>query len=63
MQRLGGAKHTTCDDVNEDGVKRLVGIPGCRCLHRDVDVGAVLYDTTKTRKNRNPNTLVNARKI
>jgi hypothetical protein len=57
------SKHTTCDDVDEDGVKRLVGVPGCRCRRRDVDVGAVLLGTNKARKNRNPNTHVNARKI
>jgi hypothetical protein len=57
------SKHTTCGDVDEGGVKRLVGVPGCQCLHRDVDVGAVLFGTNKARKNRNPNTRVNARKF
>jgi hypothetical protein len=53
----------TCGDVDEGGVKRLVEVPGCRCLHRDVDVGAVLFGTNKAHKNRNPNTHVNARKF
>jgi hypothetical protein len=57
------SKHTTCDDVDEDGVKRLVGVPVCRCCRRNVDVGAVLLDTNKERKNRNPNTHVNAQKF
>jgi hypothetical protein len=57
------SKHTTCEDVDEDGVKRLVEVPGCRCLHRDGDVGAVLLGTNKARKTQNPNTHVNARKI
>jgi hypothetical protein len=57
------SKHTTCDDVDEGGVKRLVEVPGCRCLRRDVDVGAVLLGTNKARKNRNSNTLVNAQKF
>jgi hypothetical protein len=34
-----------------------------RCRHRDVDVSAVLLGTNKARKNRNPNTHVNARKF
>jgi hypothetical protein len=57
------SKHTTCDDVDEDGVKRLVEVPGCRCRRRDVDVGAVLLGVNKARKNRNPNTHVNAQKL
>jgi hypothetical protein len=54
------SKHTTCNDVDEDGVKRLVEVLGCRCHHRDVDVGAVLLGTNKACKNRNLNTHVNA---
>jgi hypothetical protein len=54
------SKHTTCDDVDGGGVKRLVGVPGCRCRRRDVDVGAVLLGMNKARKNQNPNTHVNA---
>jgi hypothetical protein len=57
------SKHTTCDDVDEDGVKRLVEVPGCRCRCRDGDVGAVLLDTNKARKNQNPNTHVNSQKF
>jgi hypothetical protein len=57
------SKHTTCDDVDEDGVKRLVGVPVCRCRRHDVDVGTVLLGTNKARKNRNPNTHVNAQKF
>jgi hypothetical protein len=57
------SKHTTCGDVDEGGVKRLVEVPGCRCRHRDVDVDAVLFGTNKARKNQNSNTLVNARKF
>jgi hypothetical protein len=57
------SKHTTCGDVDEDEVQRLVEVPGCRCRRRDVDVGAVLFGTNKARKNRNPNTHVNARKF
>jgi hypothetical protein len=57
------SKHTTCDDVDEDGVKRLVKVPRCRCCRRDVDVGAVLLGTNKERKNQNPNTHVNAQKF
>jgi hypothetical protein len=57
------SKHTTCSDVDEDGVKRLVGVPVCRCHHRDVDVGAILLVMNKARKNQNPNTHVNARKF
>jgi hypothetical protein len=57
------SKHTTCDDVDEDGVKRLGEVPVCRCHHRDVDVGAVLLGTNKAHKNRNPNTHVNAQKF
>jgi hypothetical protein len=57
------SKHTTCDDVDEGGVKRLVGVPVRRCRRRDVDVSAVLLGTDKARKNRNPNTHVNAQKI
>jgi hypothetical protein len=44
------SKHTTCSDVDEDGVKRLVEILGCRCHHRDVDVGAVLLARTRQAK-------------
>jgi hypothetical protein len=40
-------KHTTCGDVDEDGVKRLVEVPVRRCRRRDVDVGAVLLGTNK----------------
>jgi hypothetical protein len=50
------SKHTTCDDVDENGVKRLVEVSVCRCRRRDVDVGTVLLGTNKARKNRNPNT-------
>jgi hypothetical protein len=50
----------TCGDVDEGGVKRLVEVPGCRCLRRDDDVGAVVFGMNKARKNRNPNTRVNA---
>jgi hypothetical protein len=50
------SKHTTCDDVDGGGVKRLVGVPVRRCRRRDVDVGAVLHGTNKARKNGNPNT-------
>jgi hypothetical protein len=57
------SKHTTCDDVDEGGVKRLVGVPVCRCCRCDVDVGAVLLGTNKARKNRNPNTHVNSQKF
>jgi hypothetical protein len=57
------SKHTTCGDVDEGGVKRLVGVSVCRCLRRDVDVGAVLLGTNKARKNQNPNTHVNAQKF
>jgi hypothetical protein len=57
------SKHTTCNDVDEGGVKRLVEVLGCRCHHRDVDVGAVLLGTNKARKNQNPNTHVNAQKF
>jgi hypothetical protein len=53
----------SCGDVEEDGVKRLVEVPLCRCRRRDVDVGAVLLGTNKARKNRNPNTHVNAQKF
>jgi hypothetical protein len=56
-------KHTTCDDVDGGGVKRLVRVLVRRCRRRDVDVGAVLLGTNKARKNQNPNTLVNAQKI
>jgi hypothetical protein len=34
-----------------------------RCRRRDADVGAVLLGTNKARKNRNPNTHVNAQKF
>jgi hypothetical protein len=57
------SKHTTCGDVDEGGVKRLVEVPVRRCLRRDVDVGAVLFGMNKARKNRNPNTLINAQKF
>jgi hypothetical protein len=57
------SKHTTCGDVDESGVKRQVGGQVRRCRHRDVDVDAVLLGTNKARKNRNPNTHVNARKF
>jgi hypothetical protein len=57
------SKHTTCGDVDEGGVKRLVEVPGCRCHRRDVDVGAVLLGMSKAHKNRNPNTHVNAQKF
>jgi hypothetical protein len=57
------SKHTTCGDVNEGGVKRLVEVSGCRCLRRDDDVGMVVFGMNKARKNRNPNTHVNARKF
>jgi hypothetical protein len=57
------SKHTTCDDVDEGGVKRLVEVPGCRCRRRDVDVGAVLLGMNKARKNQNPNTHMNSRKF
>jgi hypothetical protein len=51
----GGASYTyekvrwcqTSGDVDEDGVKRLVKVPGCRCCCHDVDVGAVLLGTNK----------------
>jgi hypothetical protein len=56
------SKHTTCGDVDEGGVKRQVGGPVRRCRRRDVDVGAVLLGTNKARKNRNPNTHMNAQK-
>jgi hypothetical protein len=48
------SKHTTCGDVDEDEVKRLVKVPGCRCLHRDVDVDAVLLGTNKARQKPKP---------
>jgi hypothetical protein len=57
------SKHTTCDDVDEDGVKRLVGVLVCRCRRRDVDVGAVLLGMNKGRKNRNLKRHVNAHKF
>jgi hypothetical protein len=57
------SKHTTCDDVDEDGVKRLGEVPVRRCRRRDVDVGAVLLGTNKAHKNRNPTTHVNSPKI
>jgi hypothetical protein len=53
----------TCGDVNEGGVIRLVEVPGCRCLHRDDDVGAVVFGMNKAHKNRNPNTHINAQKF
>jgi ribosomal protein L25 (general stress protein Ctc) len=56
-------KHMTCGDVNEGGVKRLLKVPGCRCLRRDDDVGAVVFGMNKAHKNQNPNTHVNARKF
>jgi hypothetical protein len=57
------SKHTTCDDVDEGEVKRLVEVPGCRCLRHDVDVDAVLFGMNKACKNQNPNKHVNARKF
>jgi hypothetical protein len=57
------SKHTTCDDVDEGRVKRLVGVLVRRCRRRDVDVGAILLSTNKARKNQNPNTHVNAQKF
>jgi hypothetical protein len=45
------SKHTTCGDVDEGGVKRLVEVLVHRCLRRDVDVGAVLFGMNKARKN------------
>jgi hypothetical protein len=57
------SKHTTCNDVDEGGVKRLVKVLVCRCHRRDVDVGAVLLGTNKARKNRNLNTHVNSQKF
>jgi hypothetical protein len=57
------SKHTTCGDVDEGGVKRLVEVLGCRCLRHDVDVDAVLLGMNKSRKNRNSNTHVNAQKF
>jgi hypothetical protein len=53
----------TCGNLDKGGVKRLVEVPGCRCRCRDVDVGAVLLGTSKARKNRNPNTHINAQKF
>jgi hypothetical protein len=44
------SKHTTCGDVDEGGVKRLLEVPGCRCLRRDVDVGAVILARTRHAK-------------
>jgi hypothetical protein len=57
------SKHTTCSDVDEGGVKRVVEVPVRRCRRRDVDVGTVLLGTNKAHKNRNPNTHINARKF
>jgi hypothetical protein len=57
------SKHTTCGNVEEGGVKRLVEVSGCRCLRRDDDVGTVVFGTNKAHKNRNPNTHVNVRKF
>jgi hypothetical protein len=57
------SKHTTCDVVDEDGVKRLVEVLGCQCRHHDVDVGAVLLGTNKARKNQNLNKHINAQKF
>jgi hypothetical protein len=57
------SKHTTCGDVDEGGVKRLVEVPGCQCLGRDDDVGMVVFGTNKARKNRNPKTHVHAQKF
>jgi hypothetical protein len=44
------SKHTTCGNVDEGGVKRLVKVPVRRCRRRDVDVGAVILGTNKARK-------------
>jgi hypothetical protein len=41
------SKHTTCSDVDEGGVKRLVEVLVRRCRRCDVDVGAVLLGTNK----------------
>jgi hypothetical protein len=57
------SKHTTCSDVDEGGVERLVEVPVCRCRRRDVDVGAVLFGTNKARRNQNPNTHINSQKF
>jgi hypothetical protein len=57
------SKHTTCGDVDEGGVKRLVEVLGCRCLRRDVDVDVVLFGTNEARKNQNPATQVNAQEF
>jgi hypothetical protein len=57
------SKHTTCGDVDEGGVKRLVEVPVRRYRRRNVDVGVVLLGTNKARKNRNPNTHVNVQKF
>jgi hypothetical protein len=57
------SKHTTCGDIDEGGVERLVEVPVCRCRRRDVDVGAVLFGMNKARKNQNPNTHVNSQKF
>jgi hypothetical protein len=57
------SKHTTCDDVDEDGIKRLVEVPVHRCRRRVVDVSAVLLSMNKACKNRNPNTHVNSQKF
>jgi hypothetical protein len=46
------SKHTTCGDVDEDKVKRLVGVPVRRCRRRDVDVDAVLRGTTRHSKTK-----------
>jgi hypothetical protein len=40
-------KHATCGDVDEGGVKGLVGDPGSRCCLCDVDVGAELFVPNK----------------
>jgi hypothetical protein len=50
------SKHATCGDVDEGGVKRLVGVPVRRCRRRDVDVVAVLLGTNKALTNQDPNT-------
>jgi hypothetical protein len=57
------SKHTTCNDVDGGGVKRLVEVPGSRCLRRDVDVDAVLIGMNKAGKHQNPNTHVNSKKF
>jgi hypothetical protein len=57
------SKHTTCGDVDEGGVKRLVKVPVHRCRRRNVDVGAVLLGTNKVRKNLGQKRLTKVVKI